>query len=130
MREIRLLLDRHGYNEVTLQSAERNCSNRDIAASIIGHIRRAALGEALIPYGKRVDAAVERILARQQWTPAQRKWIERLGNQLVHEVVIDRDFLQRAAAPSGGLKLLEAVFNQQLDEVVSQLRTAVWEQVA
>lgn len=130
LREIRLLLDRHGYNEVTLQSAERNCSNRDIAASIIGHIRRAALGEALIPYGRRVDAAVERILARQQWTPAQRKWIERLGNQLVHEVVIDRDFLQRAAAPSGGLKLLEAVFNQQLDEVVSQLRTAVWEQVA
>lgn len=130
LREVRLLLDEKGYTEAALRSAERQQSNRDIAASIIGFIRRAALGEPLVPFNRRVQDAVERLLASRSWTPKQRSWIERLGNQLAIEVVIDRDFLQRATAADGGVKMLEAVFNKQLDEVVVQLKSAVWERVA
>jgi len=50
LKEIKLLLDSAGYNEAKLQSAVRNQTNQDIAASIIGHIRRAALSESLIPF--------------------------------------------------------------------------------
>ncbi len=46
LREVRLLLDGHGYSEVNLQSAWRNQTNQEIAASIVGFIRRAALGGA------------------------------------------------------------------------------------
>src|SRR5690606_12565858 len=42
LREVKLLLDNHGYSEARLQSAVRNQTNKDIAASIIGYIRRAA----------------------------------------------------------------------------------------
>jgi hypothetical protein len=54
LREVRLLLDEHGYSEANLQTAWRNRSNQDIAASIIGYIRQAALGEALLPFEQRV----------------------------------------------------------------------------
>ncbi|MBS7673256.1 hypothetical protein KIN13_07420, partial [Vibrio cholerae] len=59
LREVRLLLDEHGYSEVNLQSAWRNQTNQEIAASIVGFIRRAALGEALLPFEQRVTKAME-----------------------------------------------------------------------
>lgn len=58
LKEIKLLLDGAGYSEARLQSAVRNQTNQDIAASIIGHIRRAALGEPLIPFEQRVAKAI------------------------------------------------------------------------
>lgn len=45
LKEIRIMLDGAGYSEASLQSAWRNQTNQDIAASIIGHIRQAALGK-------------------------------------------------------------------------------------
>lgn len=92
LKEIKLLLDGAGYTEVKLQSAVRNQTNQDIAASIIGHIRRAAFGEPLIPFETRVAQAMQRIYQGHSWLPAQRKWLERLAKQLVHEVIIDPRF--------------------------------------
>jgi type I restriction enzyme R subunit len=43
------------------KAAWRNRSNQDIAASIIGYIRQAALGEALLPFEQRVAQAMQRI---------------------------------------------------------------------
>jgi hypothetical protein len=63
---------------------ERNQTNKDIAASIIGHIRHS-------------------------WTPAQRKWLDRLAIQLVHEVIIDRDFVNHRFAEDGGAKRMDKV---------------------
>ncbi len=50
LREVRLLLDQHGYSEARLQSAWRNQTHQEVAASIVGYIRQAALGEALLPF--------------------------------------------------------------------------------
>lgn len=130
LREVRLLLDGKGYNEAHLHSAERQQSNRDIAAGIIGYIRRAAIGEALLPYEQRVHRALDRILASRSWTPVQQRWLKRLANQLVTEVVIDRDSIQHACAPDGGVKLLDTVFAGQLDQLIEQFKEAVWEEVA
>ena len=106
LREVRLLLDEHGYSEARLQTAWRNRSNQDIAASIIGYIRQAALGEALLPFEQRVAQAMQRIFGLTQLDPVQRKWLDRLAKQLHHEVVIDQQFVNRAfakptAVPSG-----------------------------
>lgn len=75
LKELRILLDSAGYSEVALRSAWRDATNEDIAASIIGFIRQAALGDALIPYSERVDRALKKILAKQPWTAPQRKWL-------------------------------------------------------
>jgi len=65
LRELRLELDKLGYSETNLRRAWSESKNEDIAASIIGFIRQAALGDPLIPYDERVKSAVRRILAKQ-----------------------------------------------------------------
>tara|TARA_R110001632_G_scaffold102584_4_gene210998 strand:- start:1433 stop:2059 length:627 start_codon:yes stop_codon:yes gene_type:complete len=126
LKEIKLLLDGAGYSEAKLQSAVRNQTNQDIAASIIGHIRRAALGEALIPFEQRVAKAMQSIYSQHNWLPAQRKWLERLAKQLTHEVIIDRDFVNQRFAEHGGAKQLDKVLVNQLDVVLDELSDAMW----
>lgn len=126
LREVKLLLDNHGYSEARLQSAVRNQTNKDIAASTIGYIRRAALGEPLIPFEQRVAEAMDRIYTQHNWTPNQRKWLERLAKQLVHEVIIDREFVNHRFADDGGARQMNKVLGEQLDTVLEELNEAMW----
>lgn len=126
LKEIRLLLDSAGYSEATLQAAVRNQTNQDIAASILGHIRRAALGEPLLPFERRVEQAMQRIYQSHPWSPNQRQWLERLAKQLVLEVIIDRDFANSHFARIGGAKNFEKVMGDQLDTVLDTLNEAIW----
>lgn len=126
LKEVRLLLDGAGYSEAKLQSAVRNQTSQDIAASIIGHIRRAAFGEPLVPFEQRVAQAMDRIYTTHQWMPAQRKWLERLAKQLVHEVIVDREFVNQRFADHGGAKQLDKILVNQLDTVLAELSEAMW----
>ena len=45
-----------------MQVAWREMTNADIAASIIGFIRQATLGDALVPYEERVDKAMKKMV--------------------------------------------------------------------
>ena len=130
LREVRLLLDQHGYPEARLQTAWRNRSNQEIAASIIGYIRQAALGEALLPFEQRIGQAMQRIYDLTGWTPMQRKWLERLAKQLHHEVVIDQQFVNRAFAQDGGAKRLDALLGGKLDKVLHTLADGLWPHAA
>ncbi|WP_445768898.1 type I restriction-modification system endonuclease [Rheinheimera sp.] len=126
LKEVKLLLDGAGYSEAKLQSAVRNQTNQDIAASIIGHIRRAALGEPLLPFEQRVAQAMQRLYQQHSFNPNQRKWLERLAKQLVHEVVVDREFVNNCFANDGGARRLNAVLDEQLDTVLAELSDAIW----
>lgn len=128
LRELQLALDDKGYNEAALQVAWRQISNADIAASILGYIRKGALGDPLVPYEDRVTRATQRILTRQTWTSVQRKWLERLAKQLVHEKVLDRESLDESEAvkSSGGVKFLDKVFEGRLDTLLGDFREEVW----
>ncbi|MET1256394.1 type I restriction-modification system endonuclease [Aliikangiella maris] len=126
LKAIKLQLDNEGFSEANLATAWRNQTNQDIAASIIGYIRQAALGEALIPFEMRVNKAMEIIYTLKPWTPVQRKWLARLAKQLIHEVIIDRDFVNDLPAFRGGAKQLDKVLGNQLDMVLEQLRGHLW----
>lgn len=126
LREVRLLLDQHGFSEVSLKSAWRNQTNQEIAASIIGFIRQAAIGEALLPFEQRVAQAMQKIYTLQPWTPVQRKWLERLAKQLVHEVVIDAQQVNDAFRNDGGLKGLNRNLGGNLDRVLDALNNYLW----
>ena len=130
LTQVRLLLDAHGFSEANLQSAWRSRSNLDMAASIIGYIRQAALGEPLLPYEQRVAIAMQRIYGQRAWTPVQRKWLDRLAKQLALEVVIDPAFVNRAFAQDGGIKQLDKVLGGQLSLVLGELAAHVWPQQA
>jgi type I restriction enzyme R subunit len=128
LKDIKLLLDGAGYSEANLQSAVRNQTNKDIAASIVGHIRRAAFGEPLIPFEQRVAQAMDRIYVSHQWSVPQRKWLDRLAKQLVHEVIIDREFVNSRFSDHGGAKQFDKILSNQLDTVLDELSDAIWPQ--
>jgi type I restriction enzyme R subunit len=127
LKELKAALDAAGYGEATLRSAWRDATNADIAASIIGYVRQAALGDALVPYGSRVDRAIAQILQRQRWTAPQRQWLERIGQQLKQETVVDQAALDQGQFKSqGGFKRLNKVFDGQLAQVLSDLNGQIW----
>ena len=76
LKELRMALDLKGYSEANLRRAWADAKNEDIAASIIGFVRQAALGDPLMPYGERVKAAMQRIMASRQWTDPQKRWLQ------------------------------------------------------
>ncbi|WP_157670872.1 type I restriction-modification system endonuclease [Chitinibacter sp. GC72] len=127
LKEIKLLLDANGFTESTLKSAWRNATNQEIAASIIGYIRRAAIGEALLPFEQRVANAMQKIYALHNWNTIQRKWLDRIAKQLTHEVVIDRDFVNHAFGKDGGAQQLEKILDNQLPIVLETLADGLWQ---
>jgi type I restriction enzyme R subunit len=130
LKELRLMLDLAGYSEKTLQVAWREMTNADIAASIIGFIRQATLGDALVPYEERVDKAMKKILASQNWTPPQRQWLERIGKQLKVETIVDREALDQGEFKSqGGFVRLNKAFNGKLSEILVQINETLWQDV-
>ena len=127
LRELRLELDRRGYSEASLRRAWQDTKNEDIAASIIGFIRQAALGDHLIPYEDRVRSALKRIVAGNRWSDPQRKWLQRIGEQLEREIVVDREAIDRPPFDAhGGFRRLNLVFDGRLDSILSDINEELW----
>jgi len=57
LKTLRMELDALGYSDANLRRAWSEAKNEDIAASIIGFVRQAALGDGLIPFDMRVRSA-------------------------------------------------------------------------
>lgn len=127
LKEVKITLDSVGYSEAKLRSAWRNKTNQDIASSLVGHIRRAALGEPLIPFDTRVNQAMQRIYASHQWTPLQRKWLERLAKQLQYETIVDKQFVNERFSSTGGVKQFDKVLQNRLDDVLEQVNEELWQ---
>jgi type I restriction enzyme R subunit len=73
---------------------------------------------------------MQRIHAQRAWTPVQRRWLDRLAKQLVLEVVIDPDFVNRAFATDGGARQLDKLLGGQLSPVLDDLATHLWSRSA
>ncbi|GJD22677.1 type III restriction enzyme, res subunit [Rivularia sp. IAM M-261] len=130
LKELLLLLDTEGYTERGLQVAWQQKTSEDIAASIIGFIRQATLGDALIPYSERVDKAMRKIIASRTWAPAQRKWLDRIGKQLKVETIVDRESLDQGEFKSqGGFQRLNKTFDGELENILLQINEELWKDV-
>jgi len=132
LKELRLDLDHLGYSETNLRRAWQDTKNEDIAASIIGFIRQAALGDALVPYEDRVNAAMDRILKRRPWTDVQRKWLKRIGDQFIREVVVDREALETGQfqVDAGGFANLNKRFGGQLETILGEINDDIWRRIS
>lgn len=132
LRELKLELDRAGYSESMLQTAVRETTNADIAASIIGFIRKELLASPLLSLEERVDRALKRILAKRPWTQPQRRWLELIAKQVKLEEVVDRDALDRGQfqRQGGGFARLDRVFDGQLEGLLKDMHATIWEDPA
>ena len=127
LRELRLQLDAQGFTDAKIRRAWSDARNQDIAASIIGYVRQAALGDPLGPYGERVRRAVDAVIARGTWTPVQKRWLARIGEQLEKEIVVDRESLdEEPFRADGGFRVLNKRFDGRLESVLSDIRGEIW----
>lgn len=131
LRELRLNLDRLGYSEANLRRAWHDAKNEDIAASIIGFVRQAALGDPLVSFEERVREAMKRIYARHPWTDPQRRWLKRIAEQVEREIVVDREAFDREPfVAEGGFRRMNKVFDGKLEAIISDINEELWRKTA
>jgi type I restriction enzyme R subunit len=127
LRELKLKLDAAGYSEAKLRTADRDWKNQGIAATIIEFIRQRALGSPLVAYGDRVDRAVTKVLAAGSVTAPQKKWVERIAEQLKQEVVVYEDAFEKGAFVNvGGWNGVDKALGGRLKQIMDDLVDEVW----
>lgn len=134
LRELVLALDRVGYTETNLAIAWREMTNQDIAARIVGYIRQAAIGDALLPYEQRVEHALQTILASKSWTTPQRQWLQKIAAQTKANLVVDRAAFDEPdlifQREGGGFTRLDKIFNGELQHVLEAFNDSLWQPTA
>ncbi len=138
LRELALELDRAGYTETGLATAWREATNQDIAARIVGYIRQAAIGDALVPYAERVDRALAHMLAHppgsKPWSTPQRDWLKKIAAQTKANLLVDRDALDDPdllfKTQGGGLRRLDKIFDGRLLQTLDAFNDSIWTQPA
>lgn len=132
LRELQYELDQAGFTESNLTAAWSKLNNHQIAASIIGYIRQAAIGDPLIPFTERVDHALQTMLATRNWTTPQREWLKKLAAQTKANRVVDRAALDEEhlifKTEGGGFNRLNRIFDNNLDQVLKHFNDSVWPQ--
>ncbi|PEQ90730.1 type I restriction-modification system endonuclease [Bacillus sp. AFS006103] len=125
LRELITILETKGFKQSHLQTAWKQTKNEDIAADIISFIRQAALGEALIDHETRIKQAMQKVYSLYDWTPRQKKWLERIEKQLLQVPVLaptaEEAFSEEPFKTSGGYKLLKREFGDFIDTVVKTI---------
>lgn len=130
LRELALELDKAGFTETGLATAWREMTNQDIAARIVGFIRQAAIGDALLPYSERVDHALQKLLASKPWTAPQRDWLKRIAAQTKANGLVDREAIDDPdlvfRREGGGFNRLDKIFNGELQQVLEAFNDSLW----
>lgn len=131
LKELRLALDRKGYSEANLRRAWADAKNEEIAASIIGFVRQAAIGDPLVPYEDRVRSAMRSIMASRPWTEPQKRWLTRIGEQIGKEIVVDREAIDKEPfIADGGFNRLNEVFGGELETILAGINEEMWKKTA
>lgn len=130
LRELVMELDNAGFTEANLATAWRETSNEEAAARIVGYIRKAAVGDKLLPYEDRVNQALQRILASKSWTTPQRQWLQKIAAQTKANVIVDREMLDDDdllfKREGGGFARLDRLFDGELTQVLDSFHDALW----
>ena len=128
LKQLAVELERNEFREEDLKVAWKEVKNEDIAARIIGFIRQAAIGEALVPYDQRVDNALAKILASQPWKTPQRDWLETIASQMKANIIVDESNLNEGIFKQrlGGIKRASKLFEQPIADILGEFNKAIW----
>lgn len=127
LKELKLLLDEKGFNEISLNTAWKSSKNIDIAADIIGYIRTLSMGVDLISPQERVKNAITKIKSSREWNVHQLKWIDRFEKQLLAESILTRNDLDlKPFLDEGGFNRINKIFNNELEDLIIELNNDLY----
>lgn len=119
LKELKLLLDQEGYNDLTLKTAWKSAKNEDIAADIISYIRTLALDTDLVSHEQRIENAINKVKMLKPWNKIQQKWIDRFEKQLLVETVLTKaDLDAKPFSDEGGFVRLNKIFENELEQIL------------
>ncbi len=122
LKELKMLLDEKGYNEITLTTAWKTAKNEDLAADIISFIRTLALDTHLVSHEDRIKNAVDKIKNSRKWNVTQTKWLDRFEKQLLVETVLTKaDLDAKPFSEEGGFARLNKIFENDLENILVTL---------
>jgi len=129
LKELAMELEKNHFREQDLRTAWHEVKNEEMTARIIGFIRQAAMGEALIPFEQRVDNALAKILASQTWKTPQKQWLEAIAKQMKATTIVDNRALDEGVFKNqlGGLKRANKLFEPSITDVLEQFNKALWQ---
>lgn len=130
--ELQEWFDARHFSESTLQMAWNKAKTQDIAAKLVGHIRRASMkNPQLLPFDVRVDHALDKIKSENDWNPVQIKWLDRLASSIKDKVVLDDDVYKIGNyRRDGGKRKLQEALNNELDEILQKFNEYIWDELA
>lgn len=129
LKQLALELEKNHFRESDLRTAWSEVKNQEITARIIGFIRQAAMGEALVPFEQRVDRALAKILASRSWKTPQKQWLDAIAKQMKATTIVDNKALDEGIFKNqlGGLKRANKLFDPPITEVLEQFNKALWQ---
>lgn len=128
LKQLKVILDKSGFNEEYLKTAWKDLKNEDIAADIIAFIRQQALGSVLISNEERVKKAVARIKMENYFNTIQLKFLEKIEKVMIKESIIDEEaFSKGKLKTDGGYNRFNKIFDENLDGIIVKLNTYMFE---
>ena len=129
LKSLRLTLDREGFTTQQLNTAISQMTNEEIAADIISLIRRYAIGSVLISHEARIRRAVEKLKKAHDFTKQEMGWIKRMETYLMNESVLNVQIFDEDVRfkEQGGFKKIDKVFKNQLESIVLELNTYLYD---
>lgn len=129
LKSLRLTLDREGFTTQQLNTAISQMTNEEIAADIISLIRRYAIGSVLISHEARIRKAIEKLVKAHKFSKQEMNWIKRMETYLMNESVLNVKIFDEDVRfkEQGGFKKFDKVFQNQLENIVLELNTYLYD---
>ncbi|WP_077852848.1 type I restriction-modification system endonuclease [Clostridium felsineum] len=128
LKSLKLELDRYEFTEVQLNTAWNELSNEDITADIITFIRKLSVGSPLVSHEERIKNAVNKIKKNHSFSKIELDWLNRIEKQLLNDSILNKETFETGAFQTkGGYKVINKIFRNKLDEIISEINEYLYE---
>ena len=129
LRELKLALDKEGYNENSLNEATSAIKNADIVADIISYVRNAVLDIPVYNREDKIKIAFEKLIKAHSFNKIQIDLLEKIKTYMLHESLLNIETFEAPAFKmDGGFNRFNVRCEGKLLEIIREINTYIYEQ--
>ena len=129
LRELKLALDKEGYNENSLNEATSAIKNADIVADIISYVRNAVLDIPVYNREDKIKIAFEKLIKAHSFNKIQIDLLEKIKTYMLHESLLNIETFEAPAFKmDGGFNRFNVKFEGKLLEIIREINIYIYEQ--